>query len=295
MDKKQLLPISAVFLTYNEEENIAVSLEAVYGWVGEIFIVDSYSTDKTIEIARRYTDKIYYHNFQTHAEQWSWGFAHLPLSYKWCIGLDADQRPTPQLKEELSTIFKNGLPQEINGFYIKRRQIFLGRWIRFGGYYPKYMLKLFKVQYTSCNETDLLDHHFYVQGNTRKLNNDIIEENFKENNIHFWITKHRRYAQFSAYEGLHWRDNIARGPLKPYLFGNPDQKVIWCKSVYYLLPLYIRPFLYFLYRYFLRFGFLDGRAGLIFHFFQGFCYRLLVDIEITRLYCFEVMRASKEK
>lgn len=282
MDK---LPISVVILTLNEEKNVEECLKSLYGWVDEIFIVDSYSTDQTLEIARKYTDKILQHPFDTHTRQWNWALENLSLQNEWILGLDTDQRITPELRSELQDLFvvENSRLEEIDGLYMKRRQIFRGKWIRHGGYYPKYLLKLFRRGKVRTGLTDLVDHHFYVQGRTGKLQNDLIEDNRKENDISFWIEKHNRYATLLAAEEV-WQKNGKRSEyISASPVGNPDQKVLWLKNIWSRLPLHVRPLLYFIYRYFFRFGFLDGKEGFIFHFLQAFWFRLLVDIKIEEL------------
>lgn len=179
---------------------------------------------------------------------------------------------------------------EVDGFYIKRRQVFRGRWIKHGGYYPKYLLKLFRRDKVSTDANDLVDHHFYVDGCVAKLNHDMIEDNWKENDISFWIEKHNRYASLLASEEFERRRNGRQELMEPSLAGNPDQRTLWLKRQWSRMPLYVRPFLYFLYRYIFRLGFLDGKEGFVFHFLQGFWFRLLVDIKLE-----EIANADKRR
>ena len=277
-------PITVIILTYNEAKNLPACLESVYGWTAEVFVVDSGSTDETQEIAQQYGANVVEHPFETHARQWSWALNSLPIPTEWVLGLDADQRVSKELKEELIQLFDEKERLLVfDGFYIKRRQIFRGRWIRHGGYYPKYLLKLFRKDATLADGMDLIDHHFYVQGKVGRLKGDLIEENRKEDDITFWINKHNRYAQLLAKEEF-LRKNHGNGwPIKPSFFGSPDQRIVRLKQLWYGLPLYVRPFLYFFYRYFVRLGFLDGKEGFIFHFMQAFWYRLLVDIVLEQM------------
>jgi glycosyltransferase involved in cell wall biosynthesis len=283
------LPISIIILTYNEEQNIADCLLNLAGWAGEVFVVDSGSTDGTLGIVEEFGAAIIHHPFETHARQWAWALANVPYTNAWIFGLDADQRVTPELRDELAQLFGECQAQlaGIDGLYVKRRQIFRGSWIRHGGYYPKYLLKLFRPGAVQIDERDLIDHHFYVAGRTARLQHDIVEDNRKERDIAFWIAKHNRYATLHAREEQLRRRDSQAWPIRAALFGSPDQRVIWLKSCWYRLPLYIRPFIYFFYRYVLRLGFLDGKQGFIFHFLQGFWYRLLVDIHLD-----ELMRAA---
>ncbi len=276
---------AVVILTHDEELNLPACLESLTGLDSEVFVVDSGSTDRTLAIAQQHGARVLSHPFESHAKQWHWALQSLPTVPPWVLGLDADQRLTPELKEELVHLFGDGDDSlsGINGFYIKRRQVFRGRWIRHGGYYPKYLLKLFRSDAAYLDDKDLMDHHFYVKGRVAKLRGDLIEANLKEDEIGFWVDKHNRYAVLHAREELIKRTRGGPRPIQPSLLGDPDQRTLFLKLVWYRLPLYVRPFFYFAYRYVFRLGFLDGKQGLIFHVLQGFWYRLLVDINIDQL------------
>jgi glycosyltransferase involved in cell wall biosynthesis len=275
------LPITALVLTHNEEQNLPRCLESLVGWLDEVIVVDSGSTDATLAIAERFRCRVVQHPFETHAAQWTWALQTIACRNEWLLGLDADQRVSPELKEEMRRVFTGepGSLARLDGFFLKRRQIFRGRWIRHGGYYPKYLLKLVRRSRVWCDPDDLVDHHFYVPGGVAYLDGDLIEENQKEEEIGFWIEKHNRYASLLAQEELH-RRAVGSGPLRPALFGNADQRVLWRKRLWRSLPAYVRPFFYFCYRYVLRLGFLDGKEGFVFHFLHAWWFRLLVDIKV---------------
>lgn len=281
------VPVSIVFLTYNEEANLRACLDSVANWAHETFIVDSGSTDRTLDIARQYGATPFLHPFESHTRQWNWALRNLPFSCEWALCLDADQRLTPELKRELTQLFgseQKQPPDDVDGYYIKRRQVFLGRWIKHGGYYPKRLLKLVRHRNAWCDENELLDSHFYVKRKTAMLHHDLIEDNQKECEIGFWIAKHIRYAELQAKEELLRRNGRAEWQVSPALFGTPDQRSLWFRRIWYrYTPLYVRPFAYYFYRYVLRLGFLDGKEGFIFHFLQALWFRLLVDIKIEEL------------
>jgi glycosyltransferase involved in cell wall biosynthesis len=275
-------PISVVVLTWNEERNLSACLESVAGWVTEILVVDSGSTDATRAIAERFGATLVTHPFETHARQWTWALSQLPVPSDWVLALDADQRVTPELRDELRSLPAQASADAPAGYFIKRRQIFRGVWIRHGGYYPKYLLKLFRRGAVTIDEADLVDHHFSVRGATAKLAGDLVEDNRNEAAIAAWTSKHNHYAQLQARQEVRERTEPFTFRIAP-LFGSPDARTRWVKQLWIRLPLYVRPCVYFTYRYVLRLGFLDGTAGFVFHVLQAFWYRLLVDVNVDEL------------
>lgn len=267
------IPVSVIVLTRNEEANIEACLRSVRDWAGDLFVVDSGSTDRTVTLAAALGATVVEHPFMTHAQQWAWALEALPCRHEWILGLDADQRVTPQLAGELRGLLA-GPPAAVagvDGFYVNRRQVFRGRWIRWGGYYPKYLLKLFRRGRVRMDPNDLVDHYFHVEGRTARLRHDLIEENKKEDQISFWTAKHTHYARLMAQEELRRRARPG---------GDSFSSERWMKRLWWRLPLYLRPFLYFSYRYVVRLGFLDGKEGLVFHFLQGCWFRFLVDVNL---------------
>jgi glycosyltransferase involved in cell wall biosynthesis len=275
------LPIVAIVLTFNEELNLEACLASLSGWVEHLVVVDSGSTDRTLDIARRFAADIVFHPFESHARQWAWALEATAGRARWVLGLDADQQVTPALRASIAEALARDDDSGPVGYYVNRRQMFRGRWIRHGGYYPKYLLKLFRAGHGAVDDLDLVDHHFRVSGPVARLAGDLIEDNQNEARITEWIHKHNRYARAQAQEELL---RLAHGGgADGRLFGHPDERVQWLKQQWRKLPLYARPFLYFVYRYVLRLGFLDGKEGFVFHFMQALWYRLLVDINREEL------------
>lgn len=272
--------LSVLILTRNEERNLPGCLESLAGWCTDIHIVDSFSTDRTAELARKYSAKICQHAFEGHTRQRAWALQNLPFEHDWVMALDADHRVTPDLRDELIGFFDNP-PADVDGLYVKRREIFRGRWMRFGGYYPKFMLKIFRSGAAFLDDHEF-DYRFYVRGKTRTLRHDLLEANENESRISFFIEKHAKFASELAAEELERRTGL-QYLVKPSLFGNADQRTLWLKTLWLRFPLYTRPFLLFFYRYFLRLGFLDGKEGFIFYFMQSFWFRLMVDIRIDEM------------
>jgi glycosyltransferase involved in cell wall biosynthesis len=271
--------LSVVVLTFNEGRNLAACLASVAPCAADVFIVDSGSTDATARIAEQAGATFVTHAFETHARQWAWALKELPLRTDWVLALDADQRATPELAQAIVAELGGSRAASHAGYFIPRRQIFRGRWIRHGGYYPKYLLKLFRRDAVSLDESDLVDHHFRIRGQAGTLRADLIEDNLNEAAIFDWIAKHNRYARLQAVEELQRQ----RGAVDGRLLGTPDERATRLKAMWRRLPLYLRPVAYFLYRYIFRLGFLDGKEGFVFHVLQAFWYRLLVDINVDEL------------
>jgi glycosyltransferase involved in cell wall biosynthesis len=267
--------VSAFVLTRNEELNLEACLETLRAWCSDVHIVDSFSTDRTVEIAEQYGARVHQHRFEGHTRQRTWALQNLPFANEWVLAFDADHRATPELQEELRHFVEPAAG--VNGLFVKRRQIFRGRWIRYGGYYPKYQLKLFRFHKAYLDDLEF-DYRFYVKGKTGKLKHDILESNQNEWRISFFVEKHNKFATELALEEIKRQNERPKYLTKVTFFGNPDQRILWLKVQWNRLPAYVRPFLMFTYRYFLRLGFLDGKEGFIFHFLQSLWFRLLVDI-----------------
>jgi glycosyltransferase involved in cell wall biosynthesis len=274
---------SIIILTYNEELHLVRLLESTRDLAAQIFILDSGSTDETIEIGEQYGAIFLQHKFENHPKQWDYALKHFPIKTPWVICLDADQVVTATLKNRLAN-FSDADHTDINGIYFNRKNFFKGRWIKHGGYYPFYLLKMFRygIGYSDINEN--MDHRFIVPGNLKIWKDGIIlEENLKENNISFWIDKHNRYSDLIAQEEVERIMRIRAQTLKPRFWGSPDERTAWRKQLWWKLPRYARPMIYFIQRIVFQLGILDGRTGIIFHFLQGFWFRLIVDIKIDEI------------
>lgn len=282
--------LSVVILTHNEEHNIPKCLESIQGLADDVFVIDSGSTDRTMELCESLGAKVYTHPFSSHAEQFNWGLDNLPLTTDWIMRLDADEEVTPELAEALRRFLAES-PEDVSGINVRRRVFFLGRWIRHGGYYPTWLLRVFR-RGVGRSESSLMDEHIVVsEGRTIDIKADIVDRNNKD--LTFWVNKHNRYASLETLEFLRSSAEKSDEIFDPTLKTTQARVKRWLKHrLYYRLPLFLRPFLYFLFRYFLRLGFLDGREGLVFHFLQGFWYRFLVDAKLLEM---RRLRAADDK
>ncbi len=271
------LPISIIILTFNEEINLPRCLESIYKWVDEIIVVDSLSSDGTLKVAEEFGAKTYRHPFKNQADQFNWALDNVKVKNDWIMRLDADEYLLPELWEEIAEMLPK-TPQDVNGYYMKRRVIFMGRWIKHGGYYPTWFLRLFRKGKGRYEDREM-DEHLIVEGKTAKLEHDFVDHNLK--GLNEWITRHNNYSACEARAYLKFLNLASSQDTK--LGGQAGQKRQIKNKLYYQLPPFLRALLYWKYRYFLRLGFLDGKEGLVFHFLQGFWYRFLVDAKILEM------------
>ncbi len=268
-------PVSVIILTYNEELNLENCLKSVADWAEEIFVIDSYSTDKTLEIARKYGCQIIQHPFENQAQQFNWALDNLEIKNDWILRLDADELMSKELRQEIVKVLPK-TPNEINGFYIKRRVYFMGRWIKHGGYYPTWFLRLWRKSKGRIEEREVDEHTILLEGKAGKLQNYFIDDNKKS--VDAWIAKLNNFSTRETKERLRNKHAIR---FNSGIFREQVLRKRWLKeNFYYRLPLFCRAFLYFVYRYFFRLGFLDGKKGLIFHFIQGFWHQFSIDSKI---------------
>lgn len=269
-----MISLSVIVLTYNEEANLPACLESLHGLPCVVFVVDSGSSDRTIEIAQRHSAAIRHHDFENYAAQRNWALDNLPIETSWVLNLDADERLTPELRDEIQNLLESS-PPDVSGFLLRKRTIFMGRWIRHGGHYPSYHLRLFRTGKGRC-ESRRYDQHFVTDGTVEKLNNDYVD--VVSSSLLAWTIRHGRWAGMEASELLN--PQIGGKQVRPEVMGNPIQRRRWWRNLYSRGPLFSRAFAYWAYRYFFRLGFLDAREGMIFHFLQGFWFRFLVDAMI---------------
>jgi len=193
-----ILPLSVFILTYNSEADIERCLHSIAGWADEIFIVDSFSTDKTVEIAEKYTQNISLHKFENFAAQRNWALENLSIRNDWVLHLDADESLTPELKTEIDKLLPDNT-NGLDGFYLKRRFIFLGRWLRYGGNYPQMELRLWRHKLVRVVDAGALEY-IAIRGRVGTLRNDMIHENCR--GLSAWITKVNMVSDWEAEEIL---------------------------------------------------------------------------------------------
>lgn len=258
--------ITLVVLTFNEEKHIQRCIRSVKDIVSKIIVVDSFSTDKTCEIAQNEGAEVIQRKFINQAEQLQWTLDNCEINTEWILRLDADEYMFPELKEELTRklpeLTKN---EEITGIIFKLRVYFMGKWIRHGGYYPMKLLRMWKNGGAYVSQKQMDERMVLTTGTTIELKNDLVDENI--NGLSIWTQKHNNYSTREAFERL----------------SENQQNTKNNKQFFMKLPLFWRSFMYFVYRYFIKLGFLDGKPGLIWHFLQGFWYQFLIDSKIYEI------------
>jgi glycosyltransferase involved in cell wall biosynthesis len=281
--------ISALILTYNEEANVERCVQSLAEWTDEIIVIDSFSTDRTLEICRKYTDRIYQHAFENHGRQVNWALDTVPMAGEWVIQLDADEMILPELAAELVVLLPR-LGPDVTGVYAKRRVYFMGRWIKHGDYYPMWLLRIFR-RGKARNEEFEEDRVVLLEGRAVRARHDFVDYNRR--GLSLWVDKHNLWSVNEMRDTLEIGVDSDQPAIAPNLFGDQDQRRRWLKKNFYArCPLFVRAFGYFGYRYVVRLGFLDGVEGLIFHFLQGCWYRFLVDAKIYEARKFGIEHAS---
>jgi len=262
------LPVSVIVAVRNEERNLPQCLESLNS-AGEVFVIDSFSTDSTAAVARNHGAHVVQFRYRGGwPKKRQWALENLPLAYDWVLLLDADERLTPELEREIRAAIRD---PGINGCYLRLEMHFLGRVLRHCGA-AFYKLALFRRSHAhfECrldqqddSMCDMEVHeHVVVSGLARRLKNSVIHSNSES--LSHYIRKH---DQYSNWESRVLASGRAAGELKPDLFGNQAQRRRWLKQSLFRVP--GSPVALFLYRYVFRFGFLDGVPGLIYCAFQA--------------------------
>jgi len=279
---KNKLKVVFLVLTYNEEKHIERCISSIKGANAKILIVDSFSNDSTVEIAKKNKNvEILQNNWSTHANQINWALTHIDSDTDWVIRIDADEIMSDELIFEITNSLQN-LSKEIKGVYLKRSIMFKGRLLKFGGIAKIPVLRIFRYGFGKC-ENRRTDEHIVINGSTTSFKGDLIDNNL--NSLSYWISKHNKYSSNEAIEFILDQHNQNRS--KDFgmfsLSMGPHSKRWIKEKVYNRLPISLRAFMYFIYRYIFLLGFLDGRKGFLFHFLQGFWYRFIVDQKIKEL------------
>lgn len=269
------LDMTFIILTYNEEVHINRCLQSIHKLAKEIYIIDSFSNDKTLEIATKYENVKVFQNAWpgNHAKQINWALDNCEINTAWVMRLDADEFLLPELIEEMYEKLEV-LEDDINGIYLKRRVYFLDKWIKYGGYYPISFLRIWRNGFGICENRWMDEHILVSEGRKINFENDFVDYNL--NGLHKWTEKHNGYASKELIDLLLKTNSSVKFNFINFLKDGIYRKQ-FLRSFYSKFPLFIRPIIYFHYRYLFKLGFLDGKRGFIWHFLQGFWYRFYID------------------
>lgn len=281
--------LSVLILTLNEEKHLRRCLKSISQIANEIIIIDSFSNDRTKEIADEFGAKFFQNNFISQSGQLIWAFSNIKFESKWILRIDADEYVTNELLLEIKDKLRL-VEKDVNGISLNRFIKFQGHIIKYGGICPTRVLRIFRNGCCKC-EDRLMDEHFIVDGKKISFQNPLIDDNL--NSLSWWIKKHNGYSSREAIEILNLKYKFKKIYKYESRIGNKmSQRTRFLKNfVYYKFPFQLRSIFYFIYRYFIRLGFLDGIRGFTFHFLQAFWYRYLVD---AKVYEFEKSISSKK-
>lgn len=266
--QSEKVPVSVLIPAKNEELNLPACLESV-SVADQVFVVDSQSSDRTVEIAKSYGATVTQFYFRGGwPKKKNWSLDNLPFKHDWVLIVDCDERITPELWQEIQEVIQD---HEYNGYYLNRKVFFLDKWIRHGGKYPDWNLRLFRHQkgrYENLHTEEIpntgdneVHEHVVLQGKVGYLKNDMLHIDFRD--IYHWLERHNRYSNWEA--KVYYNLLTGQGEnetIKSSIWGNAVERKRFLKKIWVYLP--FKPSLRFILFYFIRLGFLDGRPGYIY-------------------------------
>ena len=269
--------LTAVILTKNEAIHLARWISSLERCAERVVVVDSFSTDNTVEIARNAGAEVFEHPFRNYADQFNWALDNCKISSTWTMRIDADEYVDTELADNIAQRLDR-LGEEITGVAVTRYISFLGRVIRHGGVSPQQLLKLWRTGIGRIESRWMDEHTILNSGDIVSFDGALVDDNLK--GLHFWIDKHNRYAMREVVDLLNdqyqfFVEHALTGTSK-----EAQSKRRQKKDIYNRAPLRYRAVLLFFYRYFLKLGFLDGPAGFSFNLLQTLWYRYIVDLLI---------------
>lgn len=274
--------ITAIVLTYNEQMHLQRCLDSIKEVCTDIVVVDSFSMDKTEEIAVKNGARFYQNKFVNHAVQLNWAIDNTNIATSWVIRVDADEYLSAELIRTINQKL-NLVPTSVSAIRVKRLMYFFDKPLKKAGMYPIWHLKIWRKGSAICEQRWMDERMKIFSGEIIDFEGDLIDHNL--NNLTWWTQKHNSYATREAIDILDKIYNFTNAPVvASNLFGNSEERRRWFKELYLRLPLFFRPILFWLIRYLLQGGFLEGKRGFIWNTLQCFWYRYLVDAKIYEAY-----------
>ena len=281
--ERQGANIAVIILTCNESVHLPRALQHIRSFAREIFVIDSFSTDNTVELARDGGAQVLQHPFKYQAQQFQWALNNAPITSDWVMRLDADEIIEADLAHEIATKL-HILPPDVTGVNLNRKTIFQGRFIRFGGRYPLTLLRIWRRGRAQVEDRWMDEHIYLTEGHTTTFYGGFADHSLYD--LTTFTAKHNSYASREALDALNRRLHVFESQVDLTQQSTSKQakiKRFLKESFYYRLPFEVSALLYFLFRYVILLGFLDGREGLTYHFLQGFWYRFLVGTKMREL------------
>lgn len=284
-----MLDLTTIILTYNEEMHIRRCLENVCPFSKKVLVIDSPSTDATVDICNEFPNvEVIVHKYPgNQAAQFNWTIDNIQIDTDWILRIDADEYLLPELVAEIEQKLPS-LPSDVTGIELKRRHIFMGKWVKHG-IYPVIMMRMCRTGYGRYADRLMDEHMVLKEGKSIVLDNDFCDHSLI--NVSDYCRKHLDYAQREAavvldeMYGLSSSD-VVRGMSDvrdDESLGKQAEDKHKKKNKYNELPLFWRSFAYFLYRYILKGGFMDGKEGFVFAFIQGWWFRTMVDVKLLEV------------
>ena len=273
--------VCLVVLTFNSEESLKLVVDSCRPLRPRIVVVDSGSTDGTVAIAESLGCEVLQHPFENYARQRNWAQEAIGATEGWYLHLDSDEVLSPELCVSMKAVLASP-GAEFDGYLMKRVPFFMGHRIRHGVIGSTFHLRLYRAGKGRC-EDRLYDQHYVLDGQAGRLEGDLLD--LQVTTVEKWTAAHNRWSTAEAEEV--WTSHMSpeaqesSGTLAASLRGDMRMRKRWLKNrVWYRMPLLLRPFMFFLYSFFLRGGFLDGRVGLAYHVLQAFWFRYLIDVKL---------------
>lgn len=266
--------VTAIVLTLNEEKNIGECLKSVAGFCSRVVVIDSGSTDDTLNIARSYGADVYEHPFTYYAAQYNWGVDNANITTAWTLRLDADERFTPAVCARSEKLMQEHANDDVNGIVMEADFFFLGRMMKHGGS-KKRKIMLFKTGKGRIEDRKRDAHTILLEGRTVAIPEKYLHYDFKD--LTSYIARYNWYAIRELSDYIAFEQGASTD-------ANTDPKLMQHRkkkfTVYYRAPMFLRAWLWFVYNYYFRLGFLDGKEGYLYHYFESYWYRFLVDAKI---------------
>ena len=268
--------LTAIILTRNEEKNIGECLKSIQGFASRALVVDCGSADRTVEIAREMGADVRFHEFRYYADQFNWAIDNGDIDTEWILRLDADERLTPEVIAEASAVMngEEARSGDVNGVTMEAVFYFMGRPI-LHGVKKKRKMMIFRRGVGRIEDRKRDAHSILSRGRSVSLKSRFLHYDFKD--LSSYIRRYNWYAAREMQDYIAFREGASTAV-------NTDRHIQAQRKkkfgLYYRAPRFLRAWLWFVYNYIFRLGFLDGREGFLFHYFECLWYRMLVDARI---------------